>query len=324
MSKPKVSKTTKNAELKLFIKKCKLYFSSLSARGAKYVYMNIPGLPDGFVITNGDYELLTSYVPISLTIHVVEFKDKTFLNHLNAFLQLDPRSVYAIRVSMIVKAFNSLVQDDVVVVRDESQNLKIGTTTDIIKDEDLDDDEASALFDEDELDDDDDSGYTKGFDDSASFIQRIFCDDEICGRVVENIRALMILEQKVDEIKNRIDTLDQYSLPHIRIDLSKKYDYFNSNFFSIPISLSDFRMENGEPHFSEEYGNFKLTITDGFDVPSVKEFAPKIEESETVQLAIWVNHGGTIQHSAVYETEELRIISARPYWEIVPIKTTRE
>ena len=309
-----------------FIASLRLYFSSLTARGAKYLYINIGDLKNTFIISNGDYSLLTSYCPVMLSIHVLEFKNTDFYDKFIDFLQLPTDKPYLIRTSQFLKALKSKKIEELCVVYDNTNKMKIvDKNSGIVFD---DDDTYSSELNDTHDEDDEYFGYnfSSGFDeenpfkDSDIWVEETFETANICGQIVDNQFAIGILEDIVLDMKNNMTNLKEKDIPLVTIPITNPVDYFTGNYFRLNLNFADFQYKDGTHFYTDEMLDLFLVLVDGLDLPSVKEFLKKKKDSE-VLLYDWGKDGGTVQHMAKYEDDEILVYSMRPFMEFIPIKT---
>lgn len=313
--------TTKTSSTKKkplgFLKTLKLYFSSLTARGAKYLFLNVGNLENSIVITNGDYEMLTAYVPVSLTVHVVTFKDPEFYEELMKFLRFETKKPFVIRMNLFLKALKDADIDNMTVIYDDDGHMKITAADQLISDDDI-------LDDDSDMDDEEDDEYDpeeNPFVDTSKWVTTTFDSLDICGQPVENFHALSVLESTIVNMLGYEVSVPKADRPYTEITIPRDFSYFNSNYFRIYIPLTEFRMPDGEPFYSEDMWDFHIILIDGFDVPSMREFVKKRDTD--VSLLLWANSGGTIQHMAKYDDAEISIRSMRPFAESLPIRKSQ-
>lgn len=309
------SVNSQTKETKQFLKTLKLYFSSLTARGAKYLFLNVAGLKNSFVITNGDYELLTSYVPVTLSIHIIEFKNSLFYEQFLRFLNLETTQPYVIRMNMFLKVINKGNIEDMSTIYDEKHYLKITTNDSVIED---DDDPDSEDYYTDDIDDDDTTEDCPWVD-TSKWVTVTFDSAAICGQPVENVHALTVLENTIDKILTYPNIKKTEERPYAVIEVTAPVEYHTANYFRQKVSLQEFKTKEGLEYYPEKMHDLYVLLMDGFDVPSMKEFLKKTKK-QVIELLLWANVGGTIQHMALYEDDEISIKSMRPFSEILPIR----
>jgi hypothetical protein len=313
MANPPKKKSPKPAD---FVKTLKVYFSSLTARGAQYLYLNVAEDPNTMVISNGDYELLTSYVPVTLSIHAVRFKDSEFYQKFLDFLGLSTSDPYVIRMPQFLKALRENDFTDLKVSYDTSRKMRLVLKDTIVladkeSDDDDDDEEEEEVVDLEE----------NPFADTSKIEVITFDSLDVCGQPMNDHHALVILENTVDRIVKLGENFGDTEIPHVTKILERdEVNYFTSNYFRVHINLTEFKDGVGNPYYSEEIAkDLYVVLVDGMDVPSMKEFAKR--RSGQICLHLWVKDGGTIQHMASYHDEELSIFSMRPFTEVLPIRT---
>jgi hypothetical protein len=219
---------------------------------------------------------------------------------------------------MLCSAFNSNNQDDLTVVVDNSHNRKLANLSEIIAQKEEIESYGEDPEDLTEVLKSEDNPFGFLFEKDSIWFTPTFSDATIFGKRIDNVRALCELEEIVCIMK---DWETAYlSKPHVVKTLDwNSCAYFNSNYYHTQLDLSEFWSEElNAPHFdTEQFLPFRCALVDGYDTPSMKEFVKKVDSK--VKVIAWVDRGGTIKHQALYETEDVKIVSMRPYWDIVPI-----
>lgn len=304
---------------KEFVDTLKSYFSSLSARGAKYLFLNVANLKNTFVISNGDYEMLTAYIPVMLSFHVIQFKDTNFFTKFLEFLNLRTDKPYVIRMSQILKAIKHNKFDDLTVIYDDYNKMRLALTDSVIVV-----DENTAYTDED-LDDEiggDDEDEDNPFVDNSKYETITFQSVDVCGQPIDNLYALTILEDTVLEMVKKEEQIHEQALHHSYIPVSVEVNYFHGNCFRLKVELQQLLFPNDTPEHVRVLDNLYAVLFDGLDVPSIKEFIKKRKTTTDLQLLLWCNNGKTIQHMAMYDDENISILSMRPFHQVVIPKTS--
>lgn len=289
-----------------FVKELRVYFSSLSARGAKYLFLNVGNIPNSFVITNGDYEMLTGYVPVMTSIHLVTFLDPTFYNQFLEFLNLKIDKPYIIRISQLLKAFKDNGAHELDVVYDQFNNMKVVVNSRVLTG----DEHEVPNTESDESEEVEESIEDNPFKDNSKFETITFKSADICGQVVDNFHALHVLEDVVLDMNQKKTFLIQENTPHKEIDLSPDLAVVHSNYYRIRLDIDD--LINKETH--EVYS----ILMDGLDIPSLREFVGK-RDHKKLTLLVWCTPMGSIQHMAMYNDSTLSVKSTRPFLAIFPI-----
>lgn len=298
-----------------FLKTLKLYFSSLTARGAKYLYLNVADDPNTMVVSNGDYELLTAYVPVTLSIHVITFKNTEFFEEFLQFMNIPKGCPYIVRIPVVLAALKNNSKEEVHALKAEDGKLHLALRDQIVED-DLDD------YDDELEDDEDDESPASEFDifaDKSKYVVKTFDDAKVCGKPIDNFHARVILEETVAKMLEYRNTFGKTDCPCACKPVDREsITYFTSNYFRMEIPLSEFVTENGERYYPEDMYDFHVILIDGLDVPSIKEFMKRKDGELT--LLLWSKSGGAIQHMATYEDEDVSICSMRPFLEVIPLK----
>lgn len=342
MTKVKSKNPPKTYKLSDFQKQCKLYFSSLSARGNKFIYVNLPDMPNSIVVTNGDYEMLASYCPQTFSIHLIEPKND-FYKELISYLNIDMKYPYIFRTDVLMKAFKDIALEDTICQRDMEGNISIraGETV-IVPDKQIE----SIEEDDDEEDPDDDKpdtdrpetlldlmGRAKDDDVLKAMIPVTFAASEICGTPVRNEFALYLLldevlklQQYSKEYFDRDDRSDTEGYVVINIDPLNKLEYRYSNKFrTVLVNFGQLRNKHGSMLFDPDaYLSIPLLLGDGLDNPSIKEFTNS-KNYKTIDkhldIYVWTNNAYTLKSVSIYEDNISYIRSTRPFFETVVLKS---
>lgn len=301
---------------KEFLKELRLYFSSLSARGAKYLFLNIGTIPNSFVITNGDYEMLTGYVPVLLSIHLIEFKDDEFYKTFLEFFNFTSDKPYILRISQVMKAFKDNGAHELDVVYDQMGNMKIIINSRVLTGDDI--PEGSMSSSEEDPNQEPVDIEENPFHDNSKFETITFKNADICGQVVDNYHALAVLEDTVLDMYRKKEYLIEDKTPYYELSIPTEIEVFTSNYYRIKLDLAAFKDREGNCVLIDEYRELNAILMDGLDVPSIKEFIKKRDEKE-LNLLLWCNKGGSIQHMAIYNDSKISVKSSRPFSEIFPI-----
>lgn len=320
---------TKTKKPASFEKTLKLYFSSVSARNNKFAYFNLKNVPNTIVLTNGSYEILSSYIPVTLSIHLLIFKND-FYKQIIEYFQIPENMPFVLRTELVMKALNNHTSEELNRVYDENTNLRLtyNNIAEILDKDDNSDGIYDGLEDDEENDDNTDTNQKhKTFDEDnmfnigeSNFIIETFESADICGQQVTNRYALKLLEEEALKIYERNDTyLTENNIPYLTTQITKDVNWFNSNLFRpMQIPLEDFKQHNTSV-FSQEMLPCFLLIIDGMDLVSAKEYLKK-QDKECV-IYVWLDHK-TIKSMAVYEDDEVIIKSMRPFQEIIPLYKT--
>ena len=300
-------------EILEFDKQLKLILSSLSRRLNKYIYFNFAELESSIVITNADYELLTTYAPVSLSIHLVTFKDKEYYNKIKSFFRI-PDIPYVVRAEIIGKALVHNTTDELKIVVDTNDNMKI-----VLKEnEEITFTSTSDENDEFDFDQNDsvrNSILSEENDESEEEykIPETFSDKDICGTTITNTYAWKLLEELVFQLN---DYSEEYFTKDKRFILNNikpdEVEWYTSNLFRPVIIPQEILYKK-----VDEIANCYLVCIDGQDVVSVKEFIKKVKG--TCNQYIWSNNGETIRCMAIYEDDIMVVKSTRPFYEIIPL-----
>lgn len=289
-----------------FVKELRVYFSSLSVRGAKYLFLNIGNIPNSFILTNGDYEMLTGYVPVMTSIHLVEFTNPEFYNQFIEFLNFDITKPYIIRIAQLLKAFKDNGAHELDVVYDQFSNMKVIVNSRVLTGDEYEVPEKDS----DEIEEPEESIEDNPFVDNSKFETLTFKSADICGQIVDNFHALHVLENVVLEMRGKKEYLIQENTPHKEVDLSPELPVVHSNYYRIKLDIDDLLQKETHDVYS--------ILMDGLDIPSLREFVGK-RDNKKLTLLIWCTPMGSIQHMAMYNDSKISVKSTRPFLAIFPI-----
>ena len=293
------------------MEKIKLLLGFSSGKLNKYLYFNFSSLPNSIVITNGDYELLTTY-PVTLSIHLLKFKDPSEYEELAKFFKVPPNIPYVIRVELLLKALISSLVDDISIRCDSNYTSKIYTK-----------DNTPVVFSINEEDTTDSSITTNSADtsdediDTLEELEEIFIDsfpkDDILGAVVNNIYAWKILEEDAYLLDSYSEEYFQ-STRYIKTELTVDTEWYNSKCYrSVKLDKEFF---NYDVDIEDTY----FLFIDGQDAVSIKGFIKRLKNIGKCYQYIWRDYNGKSAKSiAVYEDNSVVIKTTRPYYSIVPV-----
>lgn len=321
----------KSVPISQFQKQCKSYFSSISARGCKYLYLNFPGYENYLILSNADPDLLTTYTLASMiSVHVIEPKDdflETFRNLITP--NIKENVPYLIRVELITKAFKdfrietvftNINPEGILFVMGGGQFIQVDAN-----DEEVDDyseeDENSPILDElDRLMIDD------GWD--AEVKRSLFTKKHIAGTPLTDPFVIMEMEKIIQQI------FHDYHQCTDNVETSKivKFDQIHlvdqvrthANWYRTISFTGD---QLGLP-VKFDYRPQKILLIDGLDLPCVAEFLKKkiIKDQFIGEFNIYIYNsvGDTAKCLACYDALDVKIISTRPYLETTLIPRNPE
>lgn len=308
--KPKQKKQKSLLEYK-FEDQLKILFGFTSGRLNKYLYFNIPGVENTIVTTNGNYDLITACSPVTLSLHLIQFKDINLYIKIKEYFKVPDNQPYVIRMELLLKAFVNHLCSDLVIQNDSNFTTKIATKNNdtIIITEEVITEDGEVTEDLEEL------SVEEEIEEMIDTINiDSFPNNDIFGAVVNHIYAWSIL---VEEVNN----LNEYS-----------EEYFKTN--NIKYIAQELNCENIEWYSSLQYRPFKvdkdffnyeskemddcyILCLDGQDAVSTKGFVKKVDGLCT-QYA-WSHNSKTVKCMAIYEDTDVVIKSIRPFYEVVPI-----
>lgn len=309
MSTQKKQKKLKNLLDYKFEEQLKILFGFTSGRLNKYLYFNIPKLENTIISTNGNYELIAANSPVTLSVHLLTFKDPELYNRIKSFFKVPDGVPYVVRMELILKALVNYLAEDLLIQSDSNHTSKISTkNTDIV-----------FTVEESEEDTEEDIGETEfSVEDELEALLDIidldsFPNKDIFGAIVNNEYSWAIL---VEEVL----TLNQYNEEYFKNNnikyISNELKYDNVNWYS-SLQYRPFKVGNDFFSYNKEIDDCYVLCLDGQDAVSTKGFLKKVDGS-CIQYA-WSYNNKTVKCMAIYEDSNMVIKSIRPFYEIVPI-----
>lgn len=296
-------------KLNPFQVRCKLLFSSLSARRCSYIYLNIPGYTDSIILSNADSAELSNYRPYTCAIHRIIPKD-SFLEELRAFLKIDTETPYIFRAEFLLRAFTTtafeditlLHKDGLVSILDNSTNAVLIVKTRGKKDDEEPEKDGAAEPEEGLEDTETDDGAVV---DTEIFSIQPLSYPEICGVVFNVPYAMDCLLDILDTAARMFREIKEGT----RQAITKQYTAFPERDFIHSIWFkSDPLPDTGQT----------LLFMDGYDNPSVVEFFPKVCSKKNGLEGSYFRYvyhvtDTYMQSMATFEDETLFIHSFRPF-----------
>ncbi|WP_295645195.1 hypothetical protein [uncultured Holdemanella sp.] len=329
-SQEKKPRKNKKSQFEIELKR---YLSSLSARGDKFIYCNIPAFPGLIIITNADFSLITKYEPVTLSMHLIYTKENTTYNFYDDFMEFfhikDSPLPYIFRSESIMRALRNNRIEETQAVIDTEGNIKIMIGDEIVSQELVEfSNEESDEFSEETVVDKEENPFEEDEKADEALKDKIIFTTDIAGKVIDDNLILIKLENIVSSILDRKDLFEGTDVSS-KILAYKQYAFNEmpdgplvSNWFkTYPIKAEDFITKDGQPAFKEKFIDCHFLYIDGLDGPSIKEFISKTPNSENfAKLFVWTDNGLTLKSIVRYEDENVVITSCRPFVELVPLR----
>ena len=329
-SQEKKPRKNKKSQFEIELKR---YLSSLSARGDKFIYCNIPAFPGLIIITNADFSLITKYEPVTLSMHLIYTKENTTYNFYDDFMEFfhikDSPLPYIFRSESIMRALRNNRIEETQAVIDTEGNIKIMIGDEIVSQELVEfSNEESDEFSEETVVDKEENPFEEDEKADEALKDKIIFTTDIAGKVIDDNLILIKLENIVSSILDRKDLFEGTDVSS-KILAYKQYAFNEmpdgplvSNWFkTYPIKAEDFITKDGQPAFKEKFIDCHFLYIDGLDGPSIKEFISKTPNSENfAKLFVWTVNGLTLKSIVRYEDENVVITSCRPFVELVPLR----
>ena len=297
-----------------FQEQIKLLLGYTSNRLNKYIYFNFKGLDNTLVVTNGNYELIASCSPVTLSIHVLQFKNIDLFNKIKEFFKVPNNIPYVVRTELLLKALVQSAIDQLSVKQDINHTSKLCEKDNeeaifTIEENSTDTEEDN----EEEITTDEENDDISLEDELEEILLDSFPNKDIFGAVVNDVYAWTILEHEVLKVINEYTTefftkdnticnIDEINLDTIT--------WYNGNHYR-PIRI-DSKFFNG--NIQDVY----LVCLDGQDTISIKGFLKKVDG--ICKLYTWIKNNKTVKCMAVYEDNSVIIKSIRPFYEIIPLR----
>lgn len=289
----------------------KILFGFTSGRLNKYLYFNVPGVENSIVATNGNYDLITACSPVTLSLHLIEFKDIELYQKIKNYFKVPNDKPYVVRMELILKAFVNHLVNDLAIQSDMNNTTKIATkdnntiviTEEVVAEENDSTEEVEELSIEEEIEE---------MLDTISLDS--FPNNDIFGAVVNHVYAWSILVEEINKLKEYTENyFITNNLKYIKQELNcesiKWYSSLQYRPFKVDKDFFDYE--------SKEMDDCYILCLDGQDAVSTKGFIKKVDGLCT-QYA-WSHNNKTVKCMAIYEDSTVVIKSIRPFYEIIPI-----
>ena len=313
-----------------FQKKCRLFFSSLSARGCTFLYVNLPGRKSEFILSNANPDtLMTMSMSPMVAVHHICPSEEFLTDFRNYFLD-GVEEPYLIRTEFITKSFKDFrvetVRSNIDEVTGELRIVGGGRLT-VLENgggEEMDepDDEPEADWDfKDELekllDDDGHDTEVKRAVFSGKAVAGVRLTDPF---VIDTLEAIIIdlvgdyKECMAKESTGGVIVFDQDSL----IGQVKTH----ANWYrSLVFTGKDLDVDH-----DAEYANQRMLLIDGLDIPCLTEFLKKMYQKGNFvgnfKMYIYAFSGNNARQISSYEAEGISILSTRPYMSTLLVPTS--
>lgn len=340
-----------------FHKECKEILSSISGRTCRYMYLNIPGFEDYLILTNGDLDIISSYRPYTLAVHMVK-PSSEFIEFLFKLIDNPKNDIYLYRTDFILKGlqeadeFNikynhlsdgtmtvtNLLTNELVIVKPVTEEEHA------VKDESLEDDTDTST-DEYTFDNvsEENSGKVTIDKRLAKVKSNSFTIDqlrlkEIAGSIIKHPYIKDQLLDIVENLYKDFSDIRSNTISHITFD----YDpitpiniVHNTWYESNRFKAVDFTPSISNNLIDDNHEQV-LVLIKGLDAPSTNEYiAKKISSTKSkqsnnnttdicsLQQHIYTRNGLNVKHiSHFYSENDIEIISSRPYSDIILYKKT--
>ena len=317
-----------------FQKKCRLFFSSLSARGCTFLYVNLPGRKSEFVLSNANPDtLMTMSMTPMVAIHHICPSEEFLTDFRNYFLDgvEDP---YLIRTEFITKSFKDFRVETVRSSIDENTGelrivgggrLTVLDTNDADSGE-ADDEETESDWDfKDELekllDDDGHDTEVKRAVFSGKAVAGVRLTDPFVIDVLESMIINLVEDYRECVAKESTGGVVVFNHESLINQVKTHANWYRSLVFN----GKDLDVDH-----DAEYANQRMLLIDGLDIPCLTEFLKKMYQKGNFvgnfKMYIYAFSGNNARQLSSYEAEGISILSTRPYMStlLVPIRSGRQ
>lgn len=308
--------TVKKGKISDFQKRCRLYFSSISSRACKYLYLNLPGRENALVLSNADPDsLLTLSSTFMTAIHYVLPKDD-FMSMFKQYFFTDgsDNDTYIIKTDFITKSFKDYRVESVLSHIDPvTKDLKIlggGSEITVTTDKEDDEDEIETERDWNIAGELDALLEDNGWDTEVK--RAVFKNTSTAGIPLSDPHVLNILDSIVESTINdaeKAKTTDVIKFDHVSFINQMKV---HANWYrSLSFCGNDFKLSDSGP-FKEQ----RLLLIDGLDVPSVTEFLKKryVKDEFVGDFKLYIYPcEDSVKSLSCYDSDDVTIYSTRPF-----------
>ena len=302
-----------------FQEQIKLLLGYTSNRINKYIYFNFKGLDNTLVVTNGNYELIASCSPVTLSIHILEFKDTELFAKIKEFFKVPNNIPYVVRTELLLKALVQNAIESLEVKQDvnhtsklcEKNNEEVAFTIEEhdeeVSEEESDNTSSFVPFNSDDEDIEDDSVEEE----LEEILLDSFPNKDVFGAIVNDVYSWSILENEVLKvIHDYTDDFFNTTKTIIEEFTEETISWYNGNHYR-PVTID-------AKFFGNDIDDVYLICLDGQDTISVKSFLKKVDG--VCKLYTWIKNNKTVKCMAKYEDTSVVIRSIRPFYEIIPLK----
>ena len=331
--KKKASQLEKKAPTRIsdFQKKCKLFFSSLSARGCTKLYINLPDREDELILSNADPDALTTFSLQNLiAIHRIR-PGKEFMDEFKRLFlaNCDLPCPYLIKTEFITKSFKDNRIEE---AKSELRNKgELFISSKEIKPNLVEVSEPDA---ESELDDNEES---EGEIDFREEVEKLLEDDgwdtaikrgifrnaSIAGIPIIDPYVISKLEDCLLEMEEAINMCEKSDIKKISYtvkDLINQSKFYANWYLSPFFYPYQFFPELNPDECLEQ----NVLMTDGLNCPCLSEFFKKqklVDDEEHFHLYIYPYMENAVKTIAHFNKDGVDILTARPFFYTVLILT---
>lgn len=311
----------KKSEEDQFKEFCRVLFSSLSGRRAKYLYTG-PDMGDAYtlVLSNGGDDMLMAYSSSELALHIVQVNnpdDRKFLDKFWEETKIPRDEFYQVDTEVFLKAQKLGMLDSVVTTPDGTMRVDLGDAKGpSILGRYVSNYYLSIIF-------------RNLYEDLLKLDDVYECETESTSGVpVEQKKEEPVTEEATKPSKHWIAQVDD----NVQKPNQKHSTVYATQIFEIDLEEAAkgvtiqevdtkkyLHRRTGEPLFVNKQEKIHIILLDGLDVVSLKELPKKLTgEKPCVKLLTWVSSGSFIRFVTVLEHERLLVKSARPHLCIFP------
>lgn len=277
------TKKAKDPE-KIFIEKCKLYFSSLTARSAQFAYFNI--VPNGVILCNSTSpppnkvhgDRIMQYGIGELTYHFVEFKDIEFFQEIKRFLQIPEKTVFCVLILNMISILNRTARKELAVFDNEYGERIL---------------------------------QTKG--------RKTYDKRNVIGFPIYNFHIIGMLAQWREQVKEIGSVSHKERYPSFEMPVNPDIE-ITGRVFLTPVCTDLFVDTNQQPVFKNVKKELKILGLDGLTCASIKEFYKKVlSEEHRFTFYFWAVDAAYVLSMTFFENASIIVRSIRPNVLSIPI-----
>lgn len=285
----------------------RLFSSSISARNAKYLYLNVLDDPYSFVLSNADYALLAAFVPHILSLHIVKLEpsEYTWFDTFKKQIGVTTNEPYLLNLASMNKHLTKTKLEELAFINNDHKiriaNVEVPDTSD--------EDYVPPV----ECEDDNPVSCEPLIDDAGVEMKEepaivTFNDKTIYGFKIDEFQMLTNLKHLIEKT---LSITPEYlaQVPHKTVELART-DYFHSNVYKLGLDSTSCAELEEFLHKSK----ISLLLIDGSDTVSLKEFIKKAPKDMRITLTVYQEmNSNTFKTISTCTSSKFTVVSCRPH-----------